>query len=1135
MINKSKNDIVFNCSGIELHELIKLSLGDTALILLKIAGKENISLDSITTKSNGSLIFSKFVLNNILKNSNIYFNEEYINSAYVLYMNRNCDDSVERFYNFVKAEKSDINYRRTYTAQLPRGIGSFLIRLHSTGAITLPAAFNWPSRLGELNGRKIKVDIGKHFSSDLLSFLRTLESQRDESCDSAFDAISHKKSLREWFTSYGTKLLLATGWHKPEDANLDDLLELQEAKIASGAVVDSVLPFRALIDVLWRKYKQTISFSPSDWDIALKKKIKTKAHVTTVDLESRLKNFSSENEDFEYVLNFNSGDARPNDLKKLKALPGLSFDLISASSTWLNIQELYLRKTKRESYNGINKALGFLNIYLFLYLPYWFERHPDVGFKFPNEPSGLIGSVFVSRLVKLNKPSPKTLMEMMDAFHLHRGWKNNGYYSTIKQIEIFFEFIVHYSNDIDGCIGFKQPISKDDYPATNKPYGTNKHPVPRRLIGVMLDYILAIVEYSKVITEKIISREIEYKSLIGLVYTYGGVIDTFQLAKIVGFIPLIIHKGILVPLKIIPNCLCMRATSPLKLKNSNLRVFVPHPHALNQIYVALCTGLRHNHIQWLDARTFDQNVSDEDIEFTQLFVNTDKRMDRPWEPHVNMAVIRCLRSQLDWRNQFDEKSFEELHYYNNNPNTKWEKIMPLFSFDGSGKPHSDGLYEGVWKDVLCGLQGLFRDIGEVGLKKICSLEPPGVDFNDLEISKKKKEYGSREDVNSIGIGKRPRLPRCQLIVKSKITPHSTRVTVVSELITFLPSDIIGKYITGQTSPTVNYYYVPNPNDVKNESISQHAHIFENARQQQNSSKTNFGKVSSLYTRADEVNSNLSKSLKENLKETLDSYGCISISLGDGDLNGRDLLLETGASNAAENKTEICPYGNICPSEVVKLLGRPNRCGLCPMAVRSVDHLQAVSAKIKQMAEVLDDFTVRLEAQLNAVSPQYTNEEFDQLENERSYIAQELTGWQLSEEVLYQVKNRLQAGKDSRRWVVQKPEVIVRDLKRVVAPTNLTAYTLKRLEECVAYPSLESPQIRARFDIMRRQLLARCGDLCAALSTDIPINPAGEFAGLLRSIIEANNLSLKEVVELLESEIHLINLPNKSLFLLEGNG
>ena len=105
----------------------------------------------------------------------------------------------------------------------------------------------------------------------------------------------------------------------------------------------------------------------------------------------------------------------------------------------------------------------------------------------------------------------------------------------------------------------------------------------------------------------------------------------------------------------------------------------------------------------------------------------------------------------------------------------------------------------------------------------------------------------------------------------------------------------------------------------------------------------------------------SRSLRKNLDETLVSYGCISITVNDDATSGLDVLRETRAANAAENKTEVCPYGNHCPPEIVKQWRGLRRCGLCQYAVRSVDHLQAVAAKVKEFEENLDALTSRIES------------------------------------------------------------------------------------------------------------------------------------------------------------------------------
>lgn len=184
--------------------------------------------------------------------------------------------------------------------------------------------------------------------------------------------------------------------------------------------------------------------------------------------------------------------------------------------------------------------------------------------------------------------------------------------------------------------------------------------------------------------------------------------------------------------------------------------------------------------------------------------------------------------------------------------------------------------------------------------------------------------------------------------------------------------------------------------------------------------------------------------------------------------------------------------------------------------------------------MLDALTAKVESALTASPPPYTDAELDRLDEERSRIAEELTGWRLCEEVLDAARHRVARGQDTRRWLVPKPEVILQDLQRVEAPSNLTAYVLARLSECIAYPTCESPQIRARFDVLRRELLARSGQVRKAFDLTPAVDPTAECAGLLRTVVEANKLSYQDVVNLLESDGHLDRLPSPATrLLLEG--
>ena len=464
-------------------------------------------------------------------------------------------------------------------------------------------------------------------------------------------------------------------------------------------------------------------------------------------------------------------------------------------------------------------------------------------------------------------------------------------------------------------------------------------------------------------------------------------------------------------------------------------------------------------------------------------------------------------------------SLAKTHHYNNNPQTKWASILPVFSADWSGLPHADARYTIAWQDILGAVQGLLPELGEGSMQRLCSLEPPGIKFNDSLARSKREEYG------------RTCKGLCALGIKTMITPHSARVTVVSQYSTLLPAEVIGTYITGQTARVVYHYVKLDEEQLAH--AQTHQAMDQRERSYRNEFETLVGKRAQggAAIHADRVNSNLSRSLRTDLQETLVSYGCISITMNEDATSGLDVLRETRAASAAENKTEICPYGNHCPPEIIKQWRGTRRCGLCQYAVRSIDHLPAVAGKCREFRELLADLTDKVEDAASSKPPRYSDVELDRLDEERGRLAEELAGWQLNEEVLNAARVRIAKGQDDRRWVVQKPEIILQDLQRVASPSNMTAYLLARLGECIEYPTTESAPIRARFDLLRRELLARNGDVRKAFDASMPPNPAAECAGLLRSLVQANDLSYAEVVALLEGDGHLIRLPVAPLRLL----
>src|SRR5205823_5509792 len=117
-----------------------------------------------------------------------------------------------------------------------------------------------------------------------------------------------------------------------------------------------------------------------------------------------------------------------------------------------------------------------------------------------------------------------------------------------------------------------------------------------------------------------------------------------------------------------------------------------------------------------------------------------------------------------------------------------------------------------------------------------------------------------------------------LHVKTDITPHSARVSVISHSLHFLPAEFIGKYMTGQSPKVVWQYFKTDPEDLEREKLHQ-GMVFRDhiLKKKAGELVTNPRKFESSFCKADTVNSMLARSMRTDVNETIASYGCISIS------------------------------------------------------------------------------------------------------------------------------------------------------------------------------------------------------------------------------------------------------------------
>lgn len=1037
-------------------------------VSLKIANKEY-------SRTRIALI-SKNIFENLI---NINLSEDFINDLFTLNQSESEIILIEKAKEIHQKYKLSFVYCSNFSNIYNQIFSVCLLFLHFDKTIHLPFNFKIPYGKKEINSLQKRVDFLQDFYPEMLGACRKIDSKNGDDEDSKLFLVSNKEKL----VSYGSKLIISLGWIDFSDVNINDLLEFRKNSFRTDSPIKP--PYVSLIILLSLKFPEKFKINEKMWKDASKfdlsvQKSKNITSNLIKNINESNKSFSIEDEGISFKLF---------DVESLGHLSNELKDIKDTINLWQNIELSYIKKLRRENISSIKQSLKYFNTYLFLILYSWCKKNNQK--MYPKTPSELKGSLFISKILENSKNSPPTLMEFLEHRQTSGQISKEYLYAILKNISGFFDFISLYSEDLEGCTGFANPINEFDYPKLTRSLGTNKGLIPRNIFGLLISYIEMIKNYNQIIFERIISEDITYSDIENAyLYNSDSFIDTIKLQNIVGFVPLLYWNNKMVIFKEIQNLLDFRN---LKIKEKTA-MRIPFTHILNHVYVALQTGIRGNHIQWLNAENFNHYDTDKKSLFSKLYVNTDKSKTSGWSPIVHRKVLQTLEEQLKWRELVDNPKFHEEKYYNNNSQTKWNKFYPLFSYETDGTPYSDYAYKNCWLNILTHFQNIteYFNIKRIELAKLL---PVNIKINDFDIQHKLSEYGSKCE------------HKCDLRWTTDITPHSARVSVVSHYITALPAEFIGKYITGQTEAVVHYYAKLDPNYIADLEKGQKEGLAKIAYQKEYEKLNGTSPQKPILT--DKENSNLMQSLKIDKKETIVQYGCISINMKEEGKTGIDILLENSNIKLAFNKTEICPYNNNCPADIIKELKGLRKCGICPFAIRTIDHLPAIAVKKRQVMETLEEIELKLENIKDE-----SIEELNRMEDVRQEITEELLGWIMSEEMLEANRKSLES---KETYIVKRPEILIDRLQQVKVKEGDVEYLLTRINDNESFPQLDSPLIKAKIDLLRRSLLAKLGNFKESFDSRIPSNPAFECLGLLREVIKRYDLTKENVVDLLSQD------------------
>ncbi|CAN7304852.1 hypothetical protein LJR071_001522 [Pseudomonas sp. LjRoot71] len=764
---------------------------------------------------------------------------------------------------------------------------------------------------------------------------------------------------------------------------------------------------------------------------------------------------------------------------------------------WLGYQDKFVQLQKSrgiKTYNTYAKSLTNLNTYLFGELP----------------------------AIGITPPYPKQFNrkhiegDQHEGFlsYLRKGRSNSSIQNILYKIDSFFDYLNVNSSADKNLSGFINPISEVDYPIVKKPSSSTKAAFESGHFPHLLQYCYAIESFGTYLADKVHDEQIDLFS-----HKYRAVKNPNNwndAQKIIstekfGYVPIVFYRNPLFdpaepksktnsPVKYEALRLIPRFTLPIiehAVERNGKWVFYPQLTYIRHNVIALETGIRSIHIRWLDKRTYDRGIdrSKRLPPLCNLHINTDK-VNNPWDAKVSKNVIEVLdrhKNMLPW---FNEPNLDEEVWYDYHEGSEFGKIVPIFRKGGEPGVLRAGGYANYFKKLIYSFDLFCRfQLGIATTNKMPEA------LSKLETIDNPCDYLTALKLTEVA---------CEFI---EHTPHSCRVSVVSELIRILPPHIIGMYITGQaTVEHVIYYAKLDPAYLKIMGEYQQISIEQGWLLERPAMST---------IKAEDINSKLQQAFRRDKEKSLIDFGAISFDRETKNdvRSGIKAARQRPIDSLAFMPTHICVFGNQCPPDVIDDLGAipglSTPCGGCYYSIKTVDHLPRIHGLIRVYTDECCELESHIaEAKKNGAS----TESLVQKANRRKFLASEIISWSITAHCLEQMYKEI---KTRSSFLVEKPEIVSEHLERIVLEDHTLSNLIARTTEAKSHAEFFTPQLKQQILFARNKLLAFTGDFNRMLQEA----PSGftlidEFRGLIRSACEVLGLSLHDLSDAMKNPMTL---------------
>lgn len=748
-------------------------------------------------------------------------------------------------------------------------------------------------------------------------------------------------------------------------------------------------------------------------------------------------------------------------------------DVEELSRQWVPVITAYYNQVRSEKPRSFKNIRGDLNVlwdYVFCYLPWWLENNSDSKINLPRAIDEF-NRVFFWKRVTESDHLPRTAMSM----YLARRSKVTVAH-FVRSCFDFFDFAIKNRQELTGLYpcsisaDFTNPIDKEDSPGSGPRQPSDKLALPFNCIAFIRAYFYFLEEIGTAL-QGISLDESSRESI--LKNSKRSWIDLADFGMVSSFD--FISEGAKYCCKVdkVPNVFNWHF-GDYKAGDGAVKTTVPWLSCLRMLMADFFAGQRVQNFQWLNLDTFDLNYSPQACEYyTLVKLEHDKTLPG--------RIIRLQTSILEIL--LKEKNFQlniynappGYVYYENHVAESHEPFRALFRSPWAvpsklGSPFSDNAYSQIWLRFLAGVNFHFNETVDVDLR---------YQFFDIEGDESTSAEEENLDYKKI---------------KTKHTPHSIRNTYITWMLDLVELDILMGQV-GHKSVTVTLHYAT-PGQ---QHIDQQLELADRAVMASKNMGSGIEILSGSVIKPSHPGSTLSQSVRENLSGAIHDQGMFSVDSENiiCKESGLTLLRRLPATSFAIFNHCICPLGGFCPKEVLSVANAPHRCGICPIAVFSIDNAEAIEAQRRKLQRHMESLKAHLEFLKGRNEP---NSSIKTIERDLKITGMELLGYSAT---IHVIRKKLHEASSSEiNYLVREPEM----LKKAAALTSdyedVGMRMISRLADANAFPEYATPDYLIQLNRQLRNL-----SLDSQESAHDPVNIAIEH---VRNYVQLHGISLQQL-------------------------